>query len=293
LNSSRPIPVGARVRCPHCHETFRVTAEVPAPAPAEALVPAARQEGQSPPAAHVAHDDIPVAEMVDDEPQVAAVAELDDEETTPLAKPQKKHRPRSIGIWLCVALILVAIMFGTAAALYYGVSKARVALALASGSAIAGWEPDPVLVQFLDEEVTVRPLDRLHIRVSKKAPMQSHVQDRAADTRITQLGSAMDGEGTTLVIDVREKPPGLELDPRVMQLYLRNWLPNGSNPETGSINGLSFTRMRIDGPNGAKGFTYFGVVDDHIVVLSSLESPEHLPRLRLAESAVLTLRKDQ
>src|SRR5262249_53176395 len=151
---------------------------------------------------------------------------------------------------------------------YYAVSKGRIALALAGGKAIEGWEPDPVLVQFLDSEIKLTPLDSLHVHISKRAPILSSAGNWGRSWYITQLGSELDGDGTNLNVLILDKPPGFESDPRLLQAYLRNQLPKASNPQSGTIHGMSFTRVRTEQEErNYKGFAYFGVVDDHIVIL--------------------------
>jgi hypothetical protein len=294
LNSSRPVPLGSRVRCPRCGATFRVTADVPAevaqPPVKEALRAPVKPAGPKDTTRAVGADPIPVAELVEEEPVEAA--ELDEEEAIPAAVHVKKKTKRgsSVGLWISVAAVLFAVVLGGGAILYYVVSKGRIALALAGGSEIAGWEPDPVLVQFLDDEMKLTPADNLHIRISKKAPIQSNAEHAVRWWRITQLGSGLDGEGTNLNVQVLDKPPGFDSNPLMQQAFLH--MPQSSHSQSGTINGMPFTRFRIDGENNSKGFMYFGVVDNHLILLSSLESEKTLSRLRLAESAVLTLRKD-
>jgi hypothetical protein len=285
LNSTGTVPIGSSVRCPRCGQTFRVTAE----APAETVRPPVKQAEPKPASAGAAPDAIPVAELIEEE--AVPAAELDEDEAEPAAsRVVKKKRGSSAGLWIAVAGILFALVFGGAAVVYYGFSKGRVALALAGGDALTGWEPDPVLVGYLDQEIKLTPLDNLHIKVSKKAPIQAREQRGGRLWRITQLGSDLDGEGTNLNVFIQEKPAGLENNPFAMLGSLQ--LPQSSNLQSGTINGMPFTRVRIDGQYNAKGFAYFGVVDKYIVVLSSLESEKTLPRLKLAESAVLTLHKD-
>jgi len=285
LNSARPVPVGSRARCPRCGATFVVTAEVPA----QAVQPPAKQAQAQATAPAAAPDAIPVAEMIEDEP--VAAAELDDDEAIRVADHAERKRGLSVGLWICVASILFALLFGGAATLYYVVSKGRVALALAGGTAITGWEPDPVLVGFLDDELKLTPLENLHIHISKKAPIRSHVENWGRVWSITQLGSGLDGEGTNLNVEILDKPAALEGNPFMLQAFLHNFLPKASNPQSGTINGMAFTRVRTE-LEFHKGFAYFGVVDNHVIVLSSYETEKNLPRLKLAESAVLTLRKD-
>jgi hypothetical protein len=286
LNSTRPVPVGSRARCPRCGATFRVTAEVPA----EAVKPPVKQAEPKGTSEAVATDPVPVAELVEEE--AVPDAELDEEEAIPALVHAEKKRGSSVGLWVCVAAILFAFLFGGGAVLYYMVSKGRVALALAGGDALTGWEPDSVLVGYLDDEIKLTPLDNLHIRVSQKAPTQSRADNTGRWWRITQLGSGVDGEGTNLNVYILDKPAHFENNPIFLRIYLHNLLPKASNEQFGKINGMDFTRVRTEEEHNYKGFGYYGVVYDHIVVFTSSEPENHWPRLKLAESAVLTLRKD-
>jgi hypothetical protein len=277
--------VGSRVRCPRCGQTFQVTAE----APAEPVKPAVKQAQPAATSPAAAADAIPMAEMIEDDPVPAA--ELDEDEAMPAAVrvEKKKKRGSSVGLWIAVAGILFALLFGGAAVLYYGFSKVRVALALAGGNAIAGWEPDPVLVEYLDQDIKLTPLD-LHIKVSKKAPVQARDENGRRVWRITQLGSDLDGEGTNLNVSIEEKPQGPGNNPLITQGLFQLQLPNSPISQSGTINGIPFTRVRIQGPY--KGFIYYGMVDKYVVTFSSRESDQTSARLKLAESAVLTLHKE-
>jgi hypothetical protein len=233
-------------------------------------------------------EDIPMAELVEEEPDVAQIDDDDEEEVErrPAPRGRKTHKLVYILVGGGVAFLLA---FGVG--FWFTFKWVRTQAALSGSPHVEGWSPDSALDGFLGPEVDLPPYKHLHMR----PPLESTILS-SGDQHHRQIIIAghprSGGSQQRLVVEVQETPFQFEDEQslrKIFESFLRSGGRNHTEPERGFICGHRFFRAHTSSSQG-QGFIYFGVdIPGRIIIMTSEESGSNLSQLKITESSALTL----